>query len=106
MFTYVIDPIGAGFIAAWHAPAAISPVSWLTSRVVGKWVQMLKEFAPQTTRVALLGNPKMPLITITHCTLPRPQRRCFGIEVVPSRIENDAVDIERAIAAIASVRTA
>ena len=25
VFTYVIDPIGAGFIASWHARAATSP---------------------------------------------------------------------------------
>ena len=59
VFTYVIDPIGAGFIASLARPGGnLTGIMAYEPSVVGKWVQMLKEIAPQTTRVALLGNPK------------------------------------------------
>ena len=59
VFTYVIDPIGAGFIASLARPGGnLTGFMAYEPSVVGKWVQMLKEIAPQTARVALLGNPK------------------------------------------------
>jgi ABC-type uncharacterized transport system substrate-binding protein len=61
------------------------------------------QIAPQTRRVALLGNPKTApyydyLLRAAEAAAPS-----LGIESVPSRIENDAADIERAIVAVASM---
>jgi putative tryptophan/tyrosine transport system substrate-binding protein len=104
VFTYVIDPIGAGFIESLARPGSnLTGIMAYEPSVVGKWLQMLKEFAPQTARVALLGNPKTAVYYdyLLHAALAAAPS--FGIEVVPSRIENDAADIERAIAAVASM---
>jgi putative ABC transport system substrate-binding protein len=104
VFTYVIDPIGAGFIESLARPGGnLTGLMAYEPSVVGKWLQMLKEIAPQTKRVALLGNPKTApyydyLLHAAEAAAPS-----LGIEVVPSRIENDAADIERAIAAVASM---
>ena len=104
VFTYVIDPIGAGFIASLARPGGnLTGLMAYEPSVVGKWLQMLKEIAPQTKRVALLGNPKTAayydyLLHAAEAAAPS-----LGIESVPSRIENDAADIERAIAAVAGV---
>lgn len=38
---------------------------------------------------------------LTCCARPRPAAPSLRIDIVPGRIENDAVDIERVIAAIA-----
>jgi putative ABC transport system substrate-binding protein len=70
--------------------------------VVGKWMQMLKEFAPQTVRVALLGNPKTAVYYDYLLRAALAAAPSLKIEVVPSHIENDAADIERVIAAVAS----
>ena len=104
VFTYVIDPIGAGFIESLARPGGnLTGLMAYEPSVVGKWLQMLKEIAPQTKRVALLGNPKTAayydyLLHAAEAAAPS-----LGIESVPSRIENDAADIERAIVAVAGV---
>ena len=46
---------------------------------------------------------KPPSITITYCTGPRSPRRRSESSRSPASIENDAADIERAIAAVASM---
>ena len=104
VFTYVIDPIGAGFIASLARPGSnLTGIMAYEPSVVGKWVQMLKEIAPQTARVALLGNPKTAVYYDYLLHAAEAAAPSLGIEVVPSRIENDAADIERAIAAVASM---
>ena len=104
VFTYVIDPIGAGFIASLARPGSnITGIMAYEPSVVGKWMRMLKEFAPQTTRVALLGNPKTAVYYDYLMHAAETAAPSLGIEMVPSRIENDPADIERAIAAVASV---
>jgi putative ABC transport system substrate-binding protein len=76
VFTYVIDPIGAGFITSLTRPGGnLTGIMAYEESMVGKWLSMLKEIAPHTARVALLGNPNLPSITITYCTVPRPLRR-------------------------------
>jgi putative ABC transport system substrate-binding protein len=104
VFTYVIDPIGAGFIASLARPGGnLTGIMAYEPSVVGKWMQMLKEIAPKTTRVALLGNPKTAVYYDYLLHAAEAAAPLLAIEVVPSRIENDAADIERAIAAVASM---
>jgi putative tryptophan/tyrosine transport system substrate-binding protein len=103
VFTYVIDPIGAGFIASLARPGGnLTGIMAYEPSVVGKWVQMLKEIAPPTTRVALLGNPKTAVYYDYLLHAAEAAAPTLGIEVVSGHIENDTADIERAIAAIAS----
>ena len=70
--------------------------------MVGKWLSMLKEIAPQTARVALLGNPKTAVYYDYLLHAAEAAAPSLGIEAIASRIENDPADIERAIAAVAS----
>jgi putative ABC transport system substrate-binding protein len=55
----VADPIGSGFVASLARPGgnATGLVS-VEDSVAGKWLELLKELAPQTSRVSLLFNPK------------------------------------------------
>jgi putative ABC transport system substrate-binding protein len=104
VFAIVIDPIGAGFVASLARPGGnITGFAVYEPSIVGKWLEMLKEIAPQTARVAVVANPDTAayydyLLHAAEAAAPS-----LGIEVVPSRIENDAADIERMIAAVASV---
>ena len=103
VFTYVIDPIGAGFIASLAQPGGnLTGIMAYEQGMVGKWLSMLKEIAPKTTRAALLGNPKTAVYYDYLLQGAEAAARSLGIEVVASRIENDAADIERVITAIAS----
>ncbi len=104
VFTHVIDPIGAGFIASLARPGGnLTGIMAYEQDMVGKWLGMLKEIAPKTARVALVGNPKTAVYYDYLLHGADAAAPSLGIEVVPSRIENDTADIERAIAAVASM---
>jgi putative ABC transport system substrate-binding protein len=104
VFTFVIDPIGAGFVASVPRPGGnITGFMVFEPSIIGKWLEMLKEIAPQTKRAALLGNPKTAAYYDYLQHAAEAAAPSLGIEVVPSRIENDAADIERTIVAITSM---
>ncbi len=104
VFTYVIDPIGAGFIASLARPGSnLTGMMAYDPSAVGKWLSMLKELAPQTSRVGLLGNPKTAVYYDYLLGAAQAVAPSLGIEAFPSRIENDAASIENAITAIASM---
>ena len=59
VFVNVADPIGGGFITSLARPGGnVSGFMVDSSAQGGKWVQLLKEIAPRTVRVALLLNPE------------------------------------------------
>jgi ABC-type uncharacterized transport system substrate-binding protein len=58
VFTLVADPIGNGFAASLTHPGGnITGFAAYDPAVAGKWVELLKEIAPKTVRVAILFNP-------------------------------------------------
>ena len=58
VFVHVADPIASGFAANLARPGAnITGFTNEQSAMGGKWVELLKEIAPHTERVALLFNP-------------------------------------------------
>ncbi len=58
VFVQVTDPIGSGFAASLARPAG-NKTGFTTDNSAqgGKWVDLLKEIAPHTVRIALLFNP-------------------------------------------------
>jgi putative ABC transport system substrate-binding protein len=103
VFNYVIDPIGAGFIASLARPGGnITGIMVYEPTVVGKWVEMLKQIAPQTMRVALLGNPTTAVYYDYLMQAAKTAAPSFGIEIIAGHIENDPDDIQRTIGAIAA----
>jgi putative ABC transport system substrate-binding protein len=58
VFANVADPVGSGFVGSLAHPGGnLTGFTTDNSSLGGKWVQLLKEIAPQTVRVALLFNP-------------------------------------------------
>jgi putative tryptophan/tyrosine transport system substrate-binding protein len=58
VFAVVVDPIASGFAANLAHPGGnITGFSGDDSEQGGKWVELLKEIAPRTERMALLFNP-------------------------------------------------
>jgi putative ABC transport system substrate-binding protein len=58
VFLNVADPVGSGFAASLSRPGGnVTGFSTDNSALGGKWVELLKEIAPRTVRVALLFNP-------------------------------------------------
>jgi putative ABC transport system substrate-binding protein len=59
VFAQVADPIGSGFITNLAHPGGnITGFSSFESSMGGKWVELLKEITPSTTRMAFIFNPK------------------------------------------------
>jgi putative ABC transport system substrate-binding protein len=59
VFTTVIEPVGQGFVANLAHPGGnITGFSYLEASVGGKWLNLLKQIAPQVTRVACVFNPQ------------------------------------------------
>ena len=103
VFVNVSDPIGSGFIASLARPGgSVTGVLHYEASIVGKWLGLLKEIAPRLIRVALLGNPKTTpfdyFLRSAEAAAPS-----LSVEIVPSRIENDAADIEGALDLLARV---
>jgi putative tryptophan/tyrosine transport system substrate-binding protein len=103
VFTDVSDPIGAGFIASLARPGGnLTGVLLYEEGIVGKWLAMLKEIAPDLTRVAIIGNPK----TTPFDYFQRAAKAAsppLGIELVLTPVENASDDIERAVGSFAAV---
>jgi putative ABC transport system substrate-binding protein len=58
VFVTVSDPIGSGFAMSLARPGGnVTGFALFESSMGGKWVELLKEIAPRTVRVALLFNP-------------------------------------------------
>ena len=58
VFATVADPIGSGFAGSLAHPGGnITGFAAVDAAMGGKWLELLKEIAPRTDRVALLFNP-------------------------------------------------
>ena len=59
VFASISDPIGEGFVASFAHPGGnVTGFTNFESSMTGKWVELLKEIAPELTRVAFLFNPQ------------------------------------------------
>jgi putative ABC transport system substrate-binding protein len=101
VFAAVSDPIGNDFAASLTHPGHnMTGFTNVESTVGGKWVELLKEIAPRTERVALVFNPTTALPFQFY--LPSIQEAAQSLDVkvsnVPIRAKNE---IEGTIAALA-----
>src|SRR5262249_7237210 len=101
VFVNVSDPIGEGFVASLARPGAnLTRVLHYEQSIVGKWLSMLKEIAPQTSRIALVANPKTSPFDY-FLKAAQQMALQLAIEIVPSPVTNSAADIEHVLNAIA-----
>jgi putative ABC transport system substrate-binding protein len=104
VFTGVADPIGSGFVAGLARPGGnITGFLLFEASITGKWLAMLKEFAPDLARTALVINPKSAPYYQFYLRAAQAAASSLGIELVLAAIDNASTDIEQAIAAFARV---
>jgi putative ABC transport system substrate-binding protein len=98
VFVTVSDPIGSGFAASLAHPGGnITGFTVDDSALGSKWVELLKQIAPATTRVALLFNPAGPPLEFF---LPSIQAAASSLNVHTNLVTIHARDeIEGVIAA-------
>src|SRR4051812_30477441 len=59
VFVQIVDPVGQGFVQSLACPGGnITGFTHFEPEMGGKWLEILKEVAPQVRRVAMLYNPR------------------------------------------------
>jgi putative ABC transport system substrate-binding protein len=100
VFAGIPDPVGAAFVNSLARPGGNATGFLLFEYgMSGKWLELLKQIAPQTTRVGVIRDPTVAAAAgyfgIIQAAAPS-----FGVEVSPINVR-DAADIEHAVTAFA-----
>jgi len=100
VFAIVADPVGAGFVDSLARPGGNATGFILFDYGIGaKWLEVLKEIAPNTTRAAVLRDPNITA-GIGQWGAIQSVSPSFAIEVSPINLI-DPIEIDRAITAFA-----
>jgi putative ABC transport system substrate-binding protein len=100
VFVNVADPVGAGFVDSLARPGgnATGFIQFEYS-LSGKWLELLKQIAPDVTRAAVIRDPAITA-GIGQFAVIQSVAPSLGVEVRPLNVR-DAGEIERAVAAFA-----
>jgi putative tryptophan/tyrosine transport system substrate-binding protein len=104
VFTNVIDPVGAGFVLSLSRPGGnTTGFSSFEYSLSGKWLELLKQIAPNVTRAAVLRDPSLAAGIGQFAAIQALAPPSFGVELTPIDVR-DAGEIKRAITAFARER--
>ena len=100
VFAQVTDPVGAGFVKSLARPGGnITGFTQQDFSIGIKWLELLKELAPQTEHVALIYDPQNPATTGYRSAI-KAGAPPFQVQLSEYPVR-DAAEIERAVAAVA-----
>jgi putative tryptophan/tyrosine transport system substrate-binding protein len=100
VFAHAVDPVGAGFVDSLARPGGNTTGFVLFEYGLGaKWLELLKEIAPNVTRVAVLRDPAIAAGTGQFGAI-QSVAPSLGVELTPVNVR-DPSEIERAISAFA-----
>ena len=101
VFGSVIDPVGAGFVASLARPGGnTTGFSAFEYSLSGKWLELLKELAPNVTRAAVLRDPSLAAGIGQFAVIQALASPSLGVELNPIDAR-DPTEMERAITAFA-----
>jgi putative tryptophan/tyrosine transport system substrate-binding protein len=100
VFVVVADPIGSGFVQSFARPGGnVTGFQNYEFTMVGKWLQLLKELAPQVQKIGLIYNPTtIPLGFLRNLETITPSS--LSVQTVQLTV-HDPAEIETDIAALA-----
>ncbi len=97
VFPLAGDPVGAGFIDSLARPGGnVTGFMLFEYTMAGKWLELLKEVAPNVTRVAVLRDPANPSQTAQFGAM-RAVAPSLRVDIIPINVR-DASEIERGVA--------
>jgi putative tryptophan/tyrosine transport system substrate-binding protein len=100
VFTIVPDPVASGFVASLSRPGGnATGFLQFEYRLSGKWLELLKEIAPNVTRAAVLRDSAAPA-GLGQFAAIQSGAPSLGVEVTPVDVQN-ADEIERDVTALA-----
>src|SRR4249919_1441630 len=99
VFVNVVDPVGSGYVASLARPGGnITGFTQFEYRISGKWLELLKELAPNMLQAAVIRNPEtgpgIGQFAVIQALAP------LGVELFPVNALS-ADEIERGITAFA-----
>jgi ABC-type uncharacterized transport system substrate-binding protein len=100
VFPAIVDPVGAGFVDSLARPGGnATGFMGIEYGMGGKWLELLKEIAPNVTRAAVLRDTATPTGTSLFAAV-QAVASSLRVEVAPVNVR-DAGEIERAVATFA-----
>ena len=100
VFFIVSDPVGSGFVASLPRPGSnVTGFINIESSLGGKWIEVLKEVAPNVSRAALMFNPDTATYFKYYLEPFEAAARFRGVEPISAPVRT-AADIERVIATL------
>jgi putative ABC transport system substrate-binding protein len=102
VFPVIADPVGAGFVDNLARPGGnATGFMNLEYGLAGKWLELLKEIAPDMKRAAIIRDTANPT-GIAMFGIIQAMAPSLGVEVTPINLR-DAGEFERSVAAFARV---
>jgi len=100
VFASVGDPVGAGFVDSLSRPGG-NATGFMAYEYgfAGKWLELLKQIAPQVTRAAVIRDPAF-VVGIAQFGAIQAVAPALGVEITPISVHDIDV-IERAVEAFA-----
>jgi putative tryptophan/tyrosine transport system substrate-binding protein len=96
VFTQVADPVSAGIVASLAKPGGnVTGFMVFDYEMAGKWLELLKEIAPNVTRVGAIRDPTVTA-SIGQLAAIQSAARLSRVEVIPLGGQ-DSKDIERTV---------
>jgi len=97
VFVLVPDPVGSGFVESLSRPGGnASGFMMFEYGLCAKWLELLKEIAPNVTRAAVLRDPAI-VAGIGQFAVIESVAPAVGVDVIPVNL-GDQAEIERALA--------
>jgi putative ABC transport system substrate-binding protein len=100
VFVHVVDPVGAGFVRTLARPGGnVTGLMQFEYSVSGKWLELLKQVAPQVTQAAILRDPSISS-GIGQFAVIQSVASTYGVEVSAVDVRDHA-EIENALTILA-----
>jgi len=100
IFGLVSDPVGSGFVASFSRPGGnVTGFVNFEGSVGGKWLELLKETAPRTNRVAFLFNPTTAPFATYYLDSFKAAARTLAVEAITAPVR-DVSELESAVVAL------
>ena len=104
VFAAVSDPVGAGVVDSLAHPGGNATGYMLFEySMSGKWLELLRQIAPNVTRVGMLGMANVPTVPAAFASI-QATAQSLGIEARPFTIR-DASEIEHAVTSLAGANS-
>jgi ABC-type uncharacterized transport system substrate-binding protein len=101
VFVFIGDPVGSGFVTNLSQPSAnITGFALFETAIAGKWLETLKEVAPQTARVGIIVHPETPA-HVGFLSAAETASRSVGVKLIVLSVHT-AAEIERAVTEFAA----